>query len=191
MAGRRPWGRLCRSWCSLPCAAWCHGAPGGSAGCNGALRRPDGRPAPPGTAVQELVPPLNFLRWVECAGRCISHFPERLVTDICSEVAVRQTSSSSRAHLNILTFLIVCAPRRALANADFDGESECSVVVLGSSGQVRYALFNHAVWAGRCFPPRETERASSTVVSWPVCLCLRFGRLTYLHRRVAYTYCMD
>ena len=89
-----------------------------------------------GTAVRELVLPLNFLRWVECAGRCISHFPGRLVTDICCEVVVRQTSSSSRAHLNILTFLIVRAPRRALADADFDGESEHSVVVLGSSGQV-------------------------------------------------------
>jgi hypothetical protein len=179
-----------------------------------------------GTAVRELVLPLNFLRWVECAGRCISHFPGRLVTDICCEVAVRQTSSSSRAHLNILTFLIVCAPRRALTDADFDGESERSVVVLGSSGRVRYALFNHvvyesvylsphcqsvrlsmcllirgfyilnipspsitllawwheekkgverdklsgtwldlfAVWAGRCFPPHETQRTSSTVM---------------------------
>ena len=57
MAGRRRRGRLCRSWCSLTCAAWCLGALGGSARCKGVLRRPDGRPATPGTAVQELVLP--------------------------------------------------------------------------------------------------------------------------------------
>jgi len=55
MAGWRHRGRLGKSWCSLACAAWCHGAPGGSAGCDGALRRPDSRWAPSKVAVQELV----------------------------------------------------------------------------------------------------------------------------------------